>query len=101
MTTVLSVSSEAGLNNAILAIDLIGSGAYVINLTTSITLSSDLYAINLQSGASLTINGGGNTLDGANAYRGILAYAGNLTIENLTIADASAIGGAGSGGVCV
>ena len=98
MTTILNVSSEAGLNNAILAIDLIGSGAYVINLTTSITLSSDLDAINLQSGASLTINGGGNTLDGANAYRGILAYAGNLTIENLTIADASAIGGAGSGG---
>jgi hypothetical protein len=54
-----------------------------------------LYAINLNSNVTLTINGtnsaGGTfTLDGAHTYRGLLVYAGAVTIQNLTIADATA-----------
>ena len=46
-------------------------------------------------GVSLVIDGGGGTLDGAGHYRGLLVFGGDVTIENLTIADAAAIGGAG------
>jgi hypothetical protein len=47
---------------------------------------------------SLTIDGGGGTLDGAGTYRGLFVYAGNLTVGSLTIADAKAEGSAGGKG---
>ena len=62
-------------------------------------------AINLESGSSLTIAGttgfGGvevQTLDGGHSQRGLFVYAGNVTVENLTIQNMSAVGGAGGGG---
>ena len=94
------VSSDAGLNVLVSFIDLFGSAtAYTIQLTANITLATDLTAINLPAGASLTVDGGGFKLDGAGLYRGFFVYSGTVTIQNLTIADAAATGGAaGPGG---
>ena len=111
----LDVASEDMLNQAIALVDAAGAGSYTIRFTGNITEGTDagtqitygtqtlsvpldLYAINLAAGVSLTIDGGSHTLDGANAYRGLFVYAGNVTIQNLTIANATAIGGAGGRG---
>jgi hypothetical protein len=62
------------------------------------TLLADLAAINLKAGVTLTINGGGHTLigtNGTNTFRGLFAYGGNVAINNLTIKNAVAKGGAG------
>ncbi|HEX4259762.1 MAG TPA: hypothetical protein VHY76_01555, partial [Acetobacteraceae bacterium] len=115
MTTTIDVSTEAQLNQAIATVDGETAGDYVIQFATTIAegtdsggtavfqgttvdLPQDLFALNLVAGVSLTIDGAGNTLDGSNAFRGFLAYAGDITIENLTITDADAVGGAGAFG---
>ena len=79
--------------------------AYTIDITGTIDLTTALLAINLESGSSLTIAGttgfGGvevQTLDGGHSQRGLFVYAGNVTVENLTIQNMSAVGGAGGGG---
>ena len=97
------VGNEADLNAILASIDVPGAGAppdlaYTITLTSSFTLASDLDAINLASGDTLTINGAGYTIDGAGSYRGFFDYAGALTLENLTIQNAVASGGAGGSG---
>ncbi|HEV2364217.1 MAG TPA: hypothetical protein VGS12_08485 [Caulobacteraceae bacterium] len=101
--TSFSVASEADLNAALQAIDLTGAQsrpntAYTITLAAGFTLASDLDAVNLASGDSLTINGGGQTMDGGGTYRGFFVYAGQVAIDNLTIAHAVASGGAGGAG---
>jgi len=64
--------------------------------TASIGESADLSAINnANTLVSLVIDGNGGTLDGGSHYQGFFVYAGDVTIENLTIANAAAIGGAG------
>ena len=110
MTTIFTVASEADLNAAIRAIDVGGADvaqntAYTINITGPISLTTDLLAINLESGSSLTIAGtdgvGGpaaQTLDGNGSQRGLFVYAGNVTVQNLTIENMSAVGGAGGSG---
>jgi hypothetical protein len=114
-TTSTDVGTEAALNQAIAAADAATSGSFVIRFTQSITegtdtgstaviggqtvdLPPDLFALNLQPGVSLTIDGAGFTLDGAGQYRGLLAYAGNISVDDLSISDADAIGGAGGSG---
>ena len=114
MTTTIDVSDEAELNQAIATVDAASSGSYVIQFAADITegtdsgtkitygsqtldAPADLYALNLSSGVTLTIEGGGYKLDGDGKYRGLLVYAGNVMVQNLTIADAAAIGGAGGG----
>ncbi len=114
-TTSADVGTEAALNQAIAAADAATSGSFVIRFTQSITegtdtgstaviggqtvdLPPDLFALNLQPGVSLTIDGAGFTLDGAGQFRGLLGYAGNISVDNLSIADADAIGGAGGAG---
>jgi|GEM_PF-2575332 len=97
------VATAADLNAAIAAIDVGGTYArpglaYTITLDAGVTLGADPYAVNLPAGGSLTLDGGGNTLDGGGLHRGLFVYAGQVTIENLTIADTSAIGGAGGAG---
>jgi autotransporter-associated beta strand protein len=107
MTTTYNVSSEGAtfsntdtttLNGAIRTIDTGPAGNYVINITGNITLTSQLLALNLPNGSTLTINGGGNTIDGQHQFNGFFAYAGTVTIEDLTIANARAVGGAGGSG---
>ena len=97
------VASEADFNAALAAIDVGGKFAaphvaYTIKLTAGFWLSGDLDAVNLGSTDSLVINGSGFALDGAGTYRGLFAYAGPLTVENLTIKNAVARGGAGGTG---
>ena len=108
--TTYSNDSEATLNDAIQKIDVGGADAapntaYTIDITGTIDLTTALLAINLESGSSLTIAGttgfGGvevQTLDGGHSQRGLFVYAGNVTVENLTIQNMSAVGGAGGGG---
>ena len=107
MTTNFTVTNETELNAEIRAIDVSGADAaqntnYVINITGTIDLTTDLLAINLESGSSLTIGGtngsGGAALDGGGSQRGLFVYAGNVTVENLTIENMSAVGGAGASG---
>ncbi len=52
------------------------------------TESADISAINLKGADALTINGQGAFLDGTDAYRGLFAYSGATTIENLTTENA-------------
>ncbi|MEO6840888.1 MAG: Hint domain-containing protein [Bradyrhizobium sp.] len=100
--TQFSVGSAADLNNAIKGIDLVGSvlpnTAFTITLTSGFTLSGDLDAINLTNGDTLTINGANKVIDGAHIYRGLFAYSGAVTVDNLTIQNTTAKGGAGGDG---
>ena len=105
-TTFLNVSSAADLSADIKAIDLAsqaGKGAgtqYLITLAAGATLteSADIAAINLKGADTLTLDGQGAFLNGAGAHRGLFAYAGGVTINNLTIENAVARGGAGGDG---
>ena len=109
---IIDVSNELELNQAIATVDGATSGNFIIQFTADITegtdtggtitfngqtlsAPADLYALNLASGVTLTINGGGYALSGASTYRGIFAYAGAVTIDNLTIELAVAQGGDG------
>ncbi|UFZ08664.1 VCBS domain-containing protein [Bradyrhizobium ontarionense] len=100
---VYTVHNAAELNAALLAVSQGGSAAaantsYSIELAADISIASlgaDLTAINLASGSSLVIHGGGHTLDGGNAYRGLFVYGGNVTIDHLAINHTLAQGGAG------
>jgi glycosyltransferase involved in cell wall biosynthesis len=98
--TTLDVANFAQLNAAILQADqdaTAGDG-YTITLTASFAESGDLDALNLHAGVDVTINGGGYTLDGGGLYRGLFVYAGDVTVQGLTIADARAVGGTGGTG---
>ncbi|MGY3693799.1 hypothetical protein ACVIGA_003879 [Bradyrhizobium sp. USDA 3240] len=102
-TRVFNASNVAELNAAILQMDSSGVNAaananYTINITANFSLTSELYALNLLSGSSVTINGsdghgGTHTIDGLNAQRGFFVYAGNVNLENLTIQNTVAAGG--------
>lgn len=111
--TYFSVSTEAQLNTALQAIDQGGPSAaintaYTIDIVAGSTITEgtdigaglppDLYAINLDPGASVSIVGNGGTLDGANAYRGLFVLNGTVAVQDLTIANAVAQGGNGGNG---
>jgi autotransporter-associated beta strand protein len=113
LQTSFTVTDEASLSQAIQAIDSGGNDvwpntAYTIDFDLpgaddhTLKLTSPLEAINLQSGSSLTINGLDNgvadTIDGGGTERGLFVYGGTVSIENLTIANAKALGGAGASG---
>jgi hypothetical protein len=104
MTTILNndqpVTSETELNQAIEAADTAtAAGNYEIEIGGQINLLAALEAINLHSDVSLTISGGsGGALDGESSQRGLFIYSGDVTIDNLSIVDAVAVGGAGGGG---
>ncbi|MGJ4929170.1 VCBS domain-containing protein [Bradyrhizobium sp. HKCCYLS2038] len=100
---VFIVHNAAELNAALLAVSQGGSAAaantsYSIEFAADISVTSlgaNLTAINLASGSSLVIHGGGHALDGGNAYRGLFVYGGNVTIDHLAINHTLAQGGAG------
>src|SRR5579871_4587145 len=60
----------------------------------TITLAADLPAIV----TSMTLEGNSNTLSGGNQFRGLFVYSGTVTIQDLTITNAMAQGGAGGNG---
>jgi hypothetical protein len=100
MPTSFSVANQTDLNNAIAQIDIGGASAatntaYTITLTSSFTLGTDLFAVNLASGSSLTVHGNNATIDGGGNQRGFFVYSGAVAIDNLTITNAAAVGGAG------
>jgi hypothetical protein len=67
------------------------TGGDTIQFTADINLTWTLPALN----ADVTINGNGHTLSGSSFWRGFTAYAGNITIMNLTISETRALGGDG------
>ncbi len=103
-TSYTNVSTAADLSADIEAIDLAsqadgGNGThYSITLKAGATLteSADISAINLALNDTLTLNGQGAILNGASAFRGLFAYSGKTTIENLTIEKAVAERAAGA-----
>jgi hypothetical protein len=96
-TEILTAATEAQLDSDIDQADLgAPAGTTIeIDLTASFTLTHDLDAVNLAAGEQLVINGGGQALDGAGMHRGVFAYAGTLTIENLALNNMRAQGGGG------
>jgi hypothetical protein len=101
--TTFTVASEAELNTALQSIDVGGvnadtNQAYNITLTASFTLNTDLAAINLLSGSSLTLQGRDFAIDGGGAWQGLFVYSGVLTANDLTIQRALALGGSGASG---
>jgi hypothetical protein len=88
------ITTETELNNAIAAFD-----AETVAGTGTIDETTDLFAINnTHSGIHLVIDGNGGTPDGEDQHRGLFVYGGNVTINDLTIANAAAIGGNGGNG---
>jgi hypothetical protein len=112
LSNTYNVDTIAKLNAVIEAIDALSQAAtgvgdhYVINLKANATfyVTAELEAINLRGADTLDIEGDGATLDGAgpsgDSYnqRGLFVYAGHVSIENLTIENMKAIGGAGGPG---
>jgi hypothetical protein len=108
----MSVGSQTALNDAILTIEQQATGGtYTIDFANTITESGStggVVAIDLPTGVSLTIDGNGQTLNGAGVTpstvagqgidSGLAVVAGKVTIADLTIEDATAQGGAGVGG---
>jgi autotransporter-associated beta strand protein len=90
-----TVDTEAALDKVIAEFDTAPAGFYTITLAGNISLTSDLLALDPRSGGSVTINGNGYKITGGPAARGFFVYSGNVTLENLTIVDALAQGGAG------
>ncbi|MBV9859633.1 MAG: Hint domain-containing protein [Alphaproteobacteria bacterium] len=100
MTT---VSSQADLNNAIEQIDQAASGTtfdlvFGGNITEGdLGQPTGIYAIDPNSGVSVTIDGNGFALSGGGANGGLAVLGGSVTVEQLTIEDTVAKGGDGDG----
>ncbi len=106
------VDTQAELDAALIAMSyntlfvddhLVGGGgalgtAYVIDIIGDFTLSHDMLPIYLGAGSSLTVNGNGHRVDGADLYQGFDLRLGALTLRSLTVADMLARGGSGFGG---
>src|SRR5215471_6004840 len=88
----VNVSDDASLRNAIFAANTGGDTA--INVTGNITLTQSLPMI----ASNVTLTGNGFTLDAANLGRAIFVASGTVAVNNLTIANALAQGGAGGSG---
>lgn len=97
MTTTLTASTTAQLNQGIATANAAIAGGFIIALQGNITETTLLHAIDLQSGVPLTIdgsNGSGGiyTLNGAGS-RGFVVDAGSVTIQNLGLSNAVLSGG--------
>ncbi|MBV9862377.1 MAG: Hint domain-containing protein [Alphaproteobacteria bacterium] len=99
--TSFTITNETDLNTAITDIDVGGRDGlpntqYTIDIVGSIALNTPLLAINLAQNSTLDLQGSSNAiLDGNNAQRGLLVYAGTVDVSDLTIQNAVAQGGAG------
>src|SRR5271157_3023264 len=105
-TVVYTITSEADLDAAIAAIDVGGTASaanasYIFLITTDLSLSSDIPAINLATGDTLSIQGDNtdNTnlsavIDGGGS-RGFIVNSGSVNIANLSLVAMTAPGGTG------
>ena len=83
-----NVNSDASLRSALAA----ATSGDVINFTGHVTIAaSDLPAIQ----SNLTLNGNGFALSGANTFRGLFVFSGDVAVSNLLIRDTRARGGNG------
>ena len=84
----INVNSDASLRAALTSA---GNGD-VINFTGNVVIAAaDLPAIQ----RDLTLNGNGFSLSGANSFRGLFVFSGNVAVSNLLIRDTLARGGNG------
>ncbi len=98
-----AATTEAQLNDALTGFNgWVTPGSYTLDISGTITESSDLVAIgNANAGVALVIDGYGGTVDAAATYRGLAVDAGTVILTNLTVAHAAAaygglvIGGGG------
>src|SRR5688572_8991637 len=98
--TTIDVANDSDLRAAILAV----APGDTIRFTQNITLASDLPSVN----KAITIDGGGFTLSGNDQFRGLMIAAFetevnnpvaiNVAVQDLTITDTKAQGGAGGQG---
>jgi hypothetical protein len=99
--TEIAVTDYQDLAAAIQQINDSPSGNYEIVLDPAhddtITLPQDLPILNAGA-ANVTIEGGGATIDGAGHYRGLFVQSDNVTLDDLTVANAVAAGGDGGSG---
>jgi hypothetical protein len=96
-----AATTEAQLNDALTAFNgWAAPGSYTIDFAATIAESADLVAIgNAVAGITPAIDGGGGTLDGGSAYRGLAVAAGTVSLANLAVAHApAAFGGLAIGG---
>ncbi len=101
LSSTMTVSTQAELNDAIIQLDQTDSGDYTIALTGDITESGPpggIYALDLVSGVNVTIDGAGHTLNGGGTSGGLAVIGGKVSIADLTIEDTVAQGAAGDGG---
>ncbi len=95
----LTAANETEFDAAMVRADLTDGVPFattVISLdpaSGTLALTSDPYAVNLAANARLEIRGNGATMDGGGQFRGLFAYAGSLTVSNLTLANNAAFGG--------
>ena len=94
----ITVDSAADLASAIATVNAASAGNFTLDFAANLTLSGQLASLDLHAGVSVTIEGQGNTLNGAGTSPGFAVAAGTVTIADLTIADAAAIGGEGLNG---
>ena len=103
-----TIHNQAELNAAVREISIGGASAatnaaytitFAADLTDANKFNADLAAINLASGSTLNIVGAGHTMDGADTYRGFFVLAGEVTINQLKIQNATAQGGTGGDGL--
>ncbi|HEX3655240.1 MAG TPA: autotransporter domain-containing protein [Pirellulales bacterium] len=94
--TVISVGNSSDLANAIQTIDSNPNTSYTLSLTGNVTMSQQVQAITTN--ATINVAGNGYTIDGGNAYRPFFIESGNVTLQNLTVANSLAQGGSGGGG---
>ncbi len=97
-----TIASAGDLANAIAAIDLTGAASqpnthYIFNIVGNLQLNAQLPAFNLAAGASVTIVGNGDTLD-ARGLPGLFVYSGAVEIDDLSIINATTVGGTGLAG---
>src|SRR5215469_12636382 len=96
--TTYTVSDTTSFNNAIAQANAAIGGTVEIDFTSNITLNAQLTPLVIDPNVTVVINGQGATLNGADTFRGLFVYSGNVVIENLEISHCVARGGNGIGG---
>jgi len=105
LAATFNVSNETELAAAIDAANSNGDASNTINVSANITLTRPLPPLGLRDAAGqplatspLAINGYGNTISGGNSQRIFFANAGQIAINDVTLADGRAKGGDGGDG---
>ncbi len=78
--------------------------SYIVNIpfasltfAAPTTISDNIIPIVVNAGQTIVINGqgGGTTIDGANFYRGLTCFSGQVTLNNMIVQNVKALGGTG------